>query len=90
MLLTSTQLARVKLSGILGNILRVRCGRVPEGSVDVLLVSGDVAVINGRLLNLYNLRDDLFNFCQKSLSRADRAHKMDQIMAKPSPSVCER
>ena len=36
-LLISTQhrLARVKLSGILGTMVRVRWGRVPEGSVDV-------------------------------------------------------
>ena len=37
-------------------------------------------LMKGRLLNLYNLREDLFNFCQKSLSWADRAYKMDQIM----------
>ena len=91
-LLISAQhrLARVKLSGILGNILRVRWGRVPEGTVDALLASADVAAIKGRLLNLYNLGDDLFNFCQKSLPWADKAHKKDQIMAKPYPSVCER
>ena len=58
-LLISAQhrLARVKLSGILGNILGVRWIRVPEGSVDVPLASVDVVVINGRLLNLYNLRE---------------------------------
>ena len=42
-LLISTQhrLARVKLSGILGNMVRVRWGRVPEGSVDVLFASDE-------------------------------------------------
>ena len=57
LILGQHRLARVKLSGILGNILRVRWIRVPEGSVDVPLASVDVAVINGRLLNLYNLRE---------------------------------
>ena len=33
------RLARVKLRGILGNMVRVRWGKVPEGSVDVLLAS---------------------------------------------------
>ena len=42
-LLISTQhrLARVKLSGILGTMVRVRWGRVPEGSGDVLLASDE-------------------------------------------------
>ena len=40
-LLTSTQLARVKLSGILGNMVRIRWGRVPEGSVYVLFASDE-------------------------------------------------
>ena len=42
-LLISTQhrLARVKLSGILGNMVRVRWGKVPEDSVDLLLASDE-------------------------------------------------
>ena len=41
LILTQHRLARVKLSGILGNMVRVKWGRVPEGSVDVLLASDE-------------------------------------------------